>query len=340
MSPFHCPACGQTVFFDNTACVSCGAELGYSPAAGRMLQVSLQGPHRRCANHALHGICNWLVDDEAVDLCESCRLTRVLPDLSVEGNLEAWQRIEAAKKRMVVNVAQLGLHLAPKTSDDDLPGLSFEFLASLPGEPPTLTGHANGVITLNIAEADDVYREKARVAFGEPVRNLLGHLRHEVSHYLQYRWLAADETAMQRCREVFGDERADYAAALAAHHENGPPADWQSRFISAYASAHPWEDWAETCAHVLLVIDAVDTSAAWGLRLEGPAASAEPDRPLAAQQVESLVLEHWLPVARFLNAMNRSLGQPDAYPFLVPDEVLRKMKCVFSLLGEAAGRRI
>lgn len=306
-----------------------------------MLEVPVQGGGlRRCANHGRYGFCNWLLDaGDTSDLCLSCRLTRVLPDLSVPGNLEAWQKIELAKKRLVVNLGALGLMPRPKLNDDDLGGLSFEFLASVPGEAPTLTGHANGVITLNIAEADDVQRESMRVALGEPMRTLLGHLRHEVSHYLQFHWLEWDWSAMARCREVFGEERRDYSAALAYHRHNGPPVDWQQHYISAYAASHPWEDWAETCAHVLLVIDAVQTAAAWGLRLDGPAATARPGMSYAGQQVESLVLDHWLPVAQFLNAMNRSLGLPDSYPFLMPDDVLRKMKTVQTLLAEAAAKQ-
>ncbi|MFC3668374.1 putative zinc-binding metallopeptidase [Uliginosibacterium paludis] len=337
MPPFQCPRCGQTVFFDNTLCGGCGAALGYLPRMRRMSEASVDGGLRRCANHALHGFCNWLLEEpEHSWLCLSCRLTRVSPDLSMAGKLEAWQKLEAAKKRVVVTLMQLGLTPEPKHSAEDPLGLSFEFLDSQPDASPVLTGHADGVITLNMAEADDVYREKARVDFGEPVRNLLGHFRHEVAHYLQYRWLAGNERAMDRCRAVFGDERADYASALAAYHQSGPPADWQTRFISAYASAHPWEDWAETCAHVLLVLDAVETAAAWGLRLEGPAATAEPARAGFRPEVEHLVVEQWLPVARFLNAMSRSMGERDPYPFLIPDEVLCKMNTVQKLLREAA----
>lgn len=338
MVPFLCPACGQTVFFENAFCGACGAALGYSPGHGRMVAVpDDDSVVRRCANQARHGFCNWVIDEgDAQELCVSCRLTRVLPDLSVPGNMEAWQKIEQAKKRLVVNLATLGLTPEPKRDENDAEGLSFEFLANVPGEAAILTGHADGVITLNIVEADDARREAIRVAMGEPMRTLLGHLRHEVSHYLQYRWLESDPDAMARCREVFGDEREDYAAALARHHSEGAPEDWPERFISAYASAHPWEDWAETCAHVLLVIDAVQTAAAWGVRLDGPVASAGPADTGVAERVDRLVLEQWLPVAQFLNAMNRSLGHADAYPFLMPDEVLKKMKVVQELLESRA----
>ncbi|MFT3960152.1 putative zinc-binding metallopeptidase [Propionivibrio sp.] len=336
MHPFHC-SCGQTVFFENTLCQSCGAALGYSPGRDAMLALPAEPAVPsvpRCAND----FCNWLVEDGAAH-CLACRLTRTIPDLAVPGNRESWIKIEQAKKQVVVQLLALGLPPQPKQDDSDALGLAFDLLADVAGAPNVLTGHADGVITLNVAEADDVAREAIRTALGEPMRTLLGHLRHEVAHYLQYRWLAGDEAAMARCREVFGDERADYAEALARHHGEGPPPDWQSHFISAYASAHPWEDWAETCAHTLLVVDAVETAAAWGLRLDGQAARTRLTGPIAEKPVDDVVLEHWLPVAQFLNAMNRSLGLRDSYPFLMPDAVLAKMATVQALLRAAAARR-
>lgn len=342
MRPFHCGACGQIVFFENTHCDSCGAELGYSPSRRDMLALPPDADPaqaRPCAERTRQG-CNWLVDPEDPQAqCVSCRLTRVIPDLSLDANLAAWKKIEQAKKRLVLTLLELGLPPEPKQDADDPWGLAFELRAHIEGAPPVLTGHANGVITLNVAEADDVKREAARVALDEPMRTLLGHLRHEIGHYLQYRWLANEEEAMRLCREVFGDERADYPQALARHRAEGPPAEWKTRFISAYASAHPWEDWAETCAHTLLVIDAVKTAAGWGLRLDSPAATTHPQAPSSGQPLEHVVLTHWLPVAQFLNAMNRCLGLHDSYPFLMPDAVLKKMNAVQDLLRRAAEGR-
>lgn len=339
MHPFHCQ-CGQTVFFENTQCQSCGALLGYSPSQDAMLAQwngsespagAVGMPIRHCAND----FCNWWVED-GKDYCLSCRLTRTIPDQTVPGNRQAWIKIEQAKKYIVAQLLAWGLPLQPKLDESDALGLAFDLLANVNGEPGVLTGHVNGVITLNIAEADDVLRETARTAFSEPMRTVLGHLRHEIGHYLQYRWLAYDELAMARCREVFGDERAIYAEALARHHAIGPPEDWQTQYISAYASSHPWEDWAETCAHVLLVNDAVETAAAWGLKLDGQAAHIRLGEETTDTSVENVVLGHWLPVAQFLNAMNRSLGFRDSYPFLMPNTVLAKMTTVQSLLHDAA----
>jgi hypothetical protein len=260
----------------------------------------------------------------------------VIPDLPVAGNAARWAAIEAAKRRVMFTLIDHGLDPEPKTSPSDTKGLALHLLAAVPGGPPVMTGHAGGIITINIAEADDVEREATRVAFGEPVRTLLGHLRHEFGHYLQQRWITG--TAAETCRATFGDEREDYAAALARYHAEGPPADWQQRFVSAYASAHPFEDWAETCAHVLLVSDAVQTAESWGLRLDGPVARARP-KSSRSLPMDRVVIEHWLPVAQFLNAMNRSLGLRDGYPYLMPDAVLQKMALVQRLLGDAARRR-
>lgn len=198
----------------------------------------------------------------------------------------------------------------------------------LPSALMVLAGHQNGTITLNLNEADDAHREATRVSFGEPQRTVLGHLRHELSHYFFYRYVDG-WPAIEDFRRVYGDERADYTAALQQHYEQGPAADWQQRFISAYSSSHPWEDWAETCAHYLLMVDAVDTAAAWGLELSSAgSAPVQPEQAPATAPVERLVLDHWLPLARFLNAMSRSLGLPDSYPYLIPPPVLDKLRLV------------
>ena len=361
MRPFACGRCASTVYFENVVCGQCGALLGFSPTLRRMLafdpplpapaawQVHVAAPGQQadpaagcllqpCANRFEHGICNWMLDlDDGQTQCRSCRLTVAIPNLQDPLNLQRWRLFEQAKRRLVFTLLMLGL---PPEAQADAPagafGLRFQLLASLPDQPPVLTGHDDGLITLNLAEADDVQRETARVSLGEPQRSLLGHLRHETSHYLQQRYIDG-RPAQDRCREMFGDERIDYPTALAQHYAQGAPADWQQHYVSAYASAHPWEDWAETCAHYLLVVDAVQTAAAWGLTLAGPV-TAQPqsaDGP-AQSPVNDLVLHQWLPVAQFLNAMNRSLGQHDSYPYQMPDAVLAKMALVQTLLREAA----
>lgn len=309
-----------------------------------------------CFNRIAYDVCNWMVDDAAQGwrLCRSCRLTRTVPNLSYPDNVQRWSKIETAKRRLIHALNELGLAPQPKrdmsmrsgdgttTEESDLdPGLAFDMLLNGADGEKVLTGHANGVITIDLAETDDDKREALRVAMGEPMRTLLGHLRHEVSHYLQWCWIEPDPELIARCREVFGDDRNDYSVSLKQYYDNGAPADWQDRFISAYASSHPWEDWAETCAHWLLILAAVQTASSWGLSLGGPI-TAEPGSDDVSQVVSAhqLVLTEWLPVAQFLNSMNRSLGLADSYPFLMPSEVLRKLACVQSLLDEAALRHV
>lgn len=360
MRPFECGQCRNTVFFDNDVCLSCGAVLGFvaadlqmrafAPPAGQPGEPG-EGPWpgigggpalRPCGNRHSAAHCNWMLDDgdtPGQTLCCSCRLTQVLPSLDNPRNGLRWQRIEQAKRRLVFTLLSLGLAPEPKQGPDDPLGLAYRLLDAEPGAPEIRTGHENGVIVINVAEADDDHREAQRVRLGEPQRTLLGHLRHETAHYLQYRWIAGT-AAMPGCREHFGDEIADYAQALAHHYAKGPPADWSQHFISPYASAHPWEDWAETCAHYLLVVDAVQTAASWGLQLSGHLSATPHDTDLKApSDVQHLVLEQWLPVAQFLNAMNRSLGLLDSYPFQIPAAVLDKLATVQQLLRGAAGLR-
>ena len=280
--------------------------------------------------------------DDPHTQCRSCRLTVAIPSLQDPANLQRWRLFEHAKRRLIFTLLTLGL--PPESAPQAPPGggaggaggLRFQLLGDLPGQPLVVTGHDDGLITINLAEADDLQRETARVGLGEPQRSLLGHLRHEASHYLQQRYIDG-RPGQALCRDLFGDERADYPTALARHYAQGAPADWQQHFVSPYASAHPWEDWAETCAHYLLVVDAVQTAASWGLTLGG-ATAAQPqpaDGPVQAP-VADLVLHQWLPVAQFLNAMSRSLGQPDPYPYQMPDAVLAKMALVQALLHDAA----
>ena len=355
MRLFTCRQCRQPVFFENYHCANCGANLGFVPAALEMFAFdsrSAADPHggawlpaagmngpalRPCANRMPHGLCNWMLDDaDAQSLCRSCRLTRVIPSLDAAVNMDRWRQIERAKRRLLFTLLSLGLAPEPKTGPDDTQGLEFLLLEPVANGAAVFTGHDAGTITLNVAEADDDAREATRVQLGEPARTLLGHLRHEVAHYLQFRWINGTP-GMDRCRALFGDEQADYAQAVDRHYAEGPPQGWTQHFVSAYASAHPWEDWAETCAHYLLVLDAVQTASAWGLSLSGGPAEAQPDTVDLTQHapVSALVLQQWLPVAQFLNAMNRSIGLPDSYPYQLPPDVVTKMAGVHELLAAA-----
>jgi hypothetical protein len=284
-------------------------------------------------------VCNWAIaSDDPDPLCVSCRLTRLIPDVSAPGAKLAWYRLEGAKRRLVFTLAGFELPLGPRADRGD-PGLAFEFKADPkdPGAPRVMTGHAGGVITVNIAEADDAERERRRAAVHEPYRTLLGHLRHESGHYYWDR-LIKDAAPLEAFRGLFGDERADYDAALRTHYEMGPPADWQSRFVSAYASSHPWEDWAETWAHYLHMVDTLETAAACGLtlkpgRTDEPALASVPVVFGSRSQPFEPVIESWLPLTYALNNLNRGLGLSDGYPFVLSPSAIDKLRFVHDAIA-------
>src|SRR6202047_3353338 len=163
---------------------------------------------------------------------------------------------------------------------------------------------------------------------GEPYRTLLGHFRHEIAHYYWDR-LVADSPAIEEFRQLFGDEREHYGAALQQHYADGPAPDWAERFVTAYASSHPWEDFAETWAHYFHMVDTLETAFAFGLRLRptvakgaGLAAAIDFD-PYAAEM--DRIIDAWLPLTFAVNSINRSMGQPDLYPFVLSPAVISKL---------------
>ena len=354
MRTFHCDHCQQQLFFENFVCVSCGARLAFLQDLQTIGSLDDAGEgiwrsplpeargrsYRLCANYAEHDVCNWALPSSDDDpLCRSCRLTRVIPDLSRPGHREAWYKLEVAKRRLVYTLLELGLPLRSKVEDPER-GLAFEFLADPddPAAPRPLTGHANGLITINLAEADDAERERRRLAMHEPYRTLLGHFRHEIGHYY---WdvLIADSPRSEAFREMFGDEREDYAQALERHYQQGAPPDWQQRFVSAYASAHPWEDWAETWAHYVHMVDTLETAASCGLalrprRADEPALQTDPRRGLPGTFEE--MVEGWFPLTYVLNSLNRCLGLPDGYPFVLSDQQIAKLRFVHDTIAAAA----
>jgi hypothetical protein len=359
MKIFHCDHCGQLVFFENTRCVSCDRLLAYLPDVGEMCSLeptgdglwralasgARVGPYRLCANYTAHNICNWgLPASEPHDRCRACRLTRVIPDLTIAGNEAAWYRLEVAKRRMVYTLLAFHLPIVSKYDDPDA-GLAFDFLsdAVAGGTEPVLTGHKAGVITINVAETDDAERERRRQTLHEPYRTLLGHFRHEIGHYYWDR-LVGTTRRLDAFRATFGDERSDYAQALQNHYASGPPADWQQRFVTPYASSHPWEDWAETWAHYIHVMDTLETAAACGLSIR-PRRSDEPSLPhippagcVPAGSFDELI-ESWFPLTYVLNNLNRGLGLPDGYPFVLSSNAIDKMRFVHDTIASASQRR-
>lgn len=342
MRTFRCE-CGNALYFENTRCLSCQRELGFLPDALTVsaLETSSGGEcialapealgrrYRKCRNYFEQDACNWMVPAEEVDeYCLACRLNEVIPNLDKPGNRALWIRIEQRKRRLIHDLRHHRLPVVPRSSQPDT-GLGFAFMEDNPGNlefrahdqgSPILTGHAGGLITINIAEADDVERERMRVQMNEQQRTLLGHFRHESGHYYWDR-LVADGAMLQRVRDCFGDERQDYASSLERYYADGARDNWQDEFVSAYASAHPWEDWAECWGHLLQINDTLETAVAIGLA---------PPEALGGTMEQRA--GHWVGLALKINQLNRSLDQPDPYPFVLTSTIVAKLALVDEII--------
>lgn len=321
MRAFRCRRCSSALYFDNSVCMSCGSALGFSRAERDVVPVDDDGAYvdadgmvwHVCANLNLTG-CTWLAP-VAGGQCSACDLTRTRPADSDEEGIGQLPAAEAAKRRLVLELDVRGFSTE---------GLVFDMLSSSAeaGEDVVI-GHADGVITIDLAESDDARRERIRVELGEAYRTMLGHLRHETGHFVQMQLMASgDEAAIERCRELFGDERADYQAAIDRHYAEGAPDGWEDSFITTYATMHPFEDFAETFAHYLHISEGCETGAAHGMLAVDPGAFSS---------FGDLVRGVWVPFSIALNQINRSIGRDDLYPFVIPDPVVEKLEFVAGL---------
>ena len=366
--------CGRPVFLRNSQCLACHTPLGYvieNLGVVPLAPDTREGPepdtytlfgdpqgkaYRRCANLLTPAACNWMVpapregDDPSFNtdglvpgLCLACSVTRTIPDLSIEGNGELWRKLELGKRRLISQLLALELPVVTRLADP-VHGLAFDFLGNLPGGPHVMTGHQMGVITLNAQEAEDAVRERIRAEMREPYRTLVGHFRHEIGHYY-WDLLVQPTHWLEPFRELFGDERRDYAAALQAHYESGPPPDWANRFVSGYASSHPWEDWAETWAHYLHMADSADTAMSFGVDAQNVELTSDlfdfsdlwqPEHPEAGEFLD--FLNGWVRLTNVLNELSRSMGQPDYYPFVLPRVTVGKLQFIHEVIAEQRKR--
>lgn len=345
MKLFECQNCGQPLYFENTRCESCDLRLGYlsdqkalsalQPDGDLWRALAAPSARYRFCRNAEHNVCNWLIaPDDGRSFCVACQHNRTIPDLSRPDNLRRWRLVEIAKHRLFCTLIKLRLPLALRR--DDPRGLAFDFLQS--GDDPVLTGHSDGLITINLAEADDAERERRRGQMGEPYRTLLGHFRHEIAHYYWDR-LIAGSPSLDSFRAVFGDERRDYGEALRDYYTHGAPADWPRSFVSAYASSHPWEDFAETWAHYFHMTDTLETANEFGLSVKpklsmGLATSIDFD-PL--EVALDRIIGGWLPLTFAVNSINRSMGMPDLYPFVLSPPVIAKVGFIHDSIRHRAG---
>lgn len=357
----------ETVFFENTQLITTGQMLGFLPDRMEMAAVTLDASgefytaetkggkqedhYLACLNYTSNNVCNWMVradDPEGAGYCLACRLNGIIPNLAEDPeNIQRWAKLEAAKRRLVYTLLRLGLPVRSGLIDPAT-GLSFQFLAdanlaqtqSQGGQtqvmtaPRILTGHENGIITLNIEEADDAVRERTRTAMGEKYRTLLGHFRHESGHYYWDR-IIDGTPLLEKCREQFGDDTQDYAQALERHYQQGPPPDWQNNFITAYAASHPWEDWAESWAHYLYVVDAVELATQQNL-VRG--LMDVDSGPLLKFRVPfTAILEAWTDLTVLLNSFNRTAGISDPYPFVLSKPAMEKIDFIHEAVLASGG---
>jgi hypothetical protein len=356
MRLFACDNCDQVVHFDNRQCMRCSHRLGFLPDDLSMHALDprdgggwqlLAQPHRDvrfCANAALD-ICNWLVaDGHPSGYCIACRYNRLVPNIDTQDGVDRWRRISQSQRHLFYSLLRWNLS-PPDRQRDPVSGLIFDFLEDSVQQDgnivPAMTGHEEGLIAIRAAEADDLTRELARASMNEPYRTLLGHFRHETGHFAWNR-LVRDRGGFEGFRAVFGDERADYAAALQYHYANGAPLGWQQTFISAYAASHPWEDFAECFAHYLHIVDTLETARSFGLAIdprghEEMASEVDFD-PYRAASAEQLV-SAWVPLTVAINAIQRSMGQRDSYPFVLSAAVVVKLEYLHRLIQQAASER-
>ncbi|APW38896.1 hypothetical protein RD110_18165 [Rhodoferax koreense] len=358
--------CGRPIFLRNTQCVNCGSQLGYD--IERLTMVALRpgaAPelwHRVadataassggddnywcCINRQSASACNWLIKANPQlaspvqpqrMICLSCSLTRGMFDITKARNQHYWRQLEGAKRRLLSQLLALRLPVQPKSESDD--GVVFDMLEVTADGKPVMTGHHNGVITLNVAEADDVHRETIRASMHEPYRTLLGHFRHEIGHYYWDRLVRDEPARLADFRALFGDERQDYAKALERHYRQGPPVDWPVHYLTSYASTHPWEDWAETWAHYLHITDTIDTAASFGIDANQADTESEPFdarflwRPDLSTAGDFLnLLNDWVRLTQVMNELTRSMGQTDCYPFVLPYRVVGKLQFIHEIV--------
>ncbi|MFG6667022.1 putative zinc-binding metallopeptidase [Halomonas sp. HNIBRBA4712] len=353
MQTFSC-RCGNPLFFENTHCVACDFEVGWCPSCHAIVALEplesgqyrcsaagCEAPLVKCHNYAVENVCNRMVaadhapapgGTEPAPLCDCCCHNDVIPDLGVEGNRERWAALEAAKRRLFYTLDLLKLPHGAPGDDTPLP-LTFSFMAdALPdqglwrsvGQQKVYTGHAEGHITINVKEADTVERERLRVDMNESHRTLIGHFRHEVGHY--YWDLLVKGQDEEACKAVFGDhENPTYSEALEQYYQQGAPQDWAERHISAYATMHAWEDFAESFAFYLDMVSVLDTAQHMGVT------HTEYDGSL-----ESLV-QAFHQVGLAVNELNRDMGLLDLAPSVLAPPVHAKLEYLHELIARAGG---
>ncbi len=335
----YCDNCGAQIYFQNGRCVHCGSNLLFDHTEWRMVAATPQlgtdlwtrcqdGRTIKPCGWQQAGICNWACSSESDVLCISCQTTTVHPDPQDLEVRSQWAHAELAKRRLLFNLKHRGL---PVWASDGIAPLQFQLLSPRQGEGWVSTGHQQGLITINLEEANPVHRIAEQTRFAEPLRTVLGHLRHESGHFYWHTLVEPHPDLLDTVRQHFGDDRLNYAEALVRHHQRtAAQSACQSPrigFISSYAAVHPWEDWAETWSHYLLMLDALD--------IQHPGLWTE---VLNGASPFNTVLDAWQDLTVQLNELNRAMGLPDPYPFVLDSQILDKLSCVHSVVRDAVLR--
>jgi len=343
MKIFQCGHCDHSVFFENYTCENCGhlsgfrdqdrTMLTFKPHSDSLVSDRESITYKYCKNKE-YNVCNWIIEkSDPEEFCQACQLNRTIPNLSDIENFEKWRHLEIAKHRLIYQLQKIGLPLPSKMKVEE--GLCFDFVAQQ-NNPDLMTGHNNGVITILLREADLAHRERIRKEFSEPYRTLIGHLRHEVGHYFWDRLVKTDQNVLKDFRAIFGNEETDYADALKNHYKQGAPNNWQKSFISAYATSHPWEDWAETWAHYLHIMDMVETAYFFGVNVKPIGINKEKMTKVSFDPYTiedfDVIVRTCVPLSFAVNSINRAMGVADVYPFVITPNVIDKLKFIHRLL--------
>jgi|SRR5450432_531959 len=353
MKLYTCSNCHSLIYFENNICLHCEHTVGFDSVSLSMITLFPESNHvfsnaqkkqekfHFCKN-AEYNACNWLIDSSQTSLyCQACDLNRIIPDLDNQEYLRRWKSIEIAKHRLIYSLLRLRLPVEKKIDNEET-GIAFDFLADTNPKEKVITGHDSGTITLNIDEADEAARVRHKMDLGEKYRTLLGHFRHEIGHYY-WELLIKNTDAIKKFRELFGNEEIDYAESLEAYYKNGSPADWSEHFISPYATSHAWEDWAETWAHYLHLMDTLETAFSFGIRIHPETVQVTKGIQASIQQDPydmtdfAQIIKWWLPLTFAVNSLNRSMGHSDFYPFVISDPVVEKLKFIHELCMDKAG---
>ena len=371
MKTFRC-SCEdrQILFFESKFCVACERTVGVDDTFNKVEPYNLDKksgyyfkvnqekvPYQKCNNNSKYQACNGMVnmntfvpvpDDEDEVLCFACRFNETIPDLSVIEHIPLWKTMEIAKRRAIYTLKALSLPLE-NTLQNKESGLSFDFItdrnvkdhftSKLKDQDIVYTGHDDGHITINLAEADEVARSNTKLAMSEKYRTLLGHFRHELGHYYFDKLIIGSPEKHALCKKYFGDDELDYSEALEKYYKDGSPENWRDDFISQYATMHPYEDWAETWAHYMHIMDTLET--AKNFNITGSTTGRSDDKEdvgnlhlpqdsyfFSSQTSITSILDTWMDFAIILNSLNRSMGMNDAYPFVLTQKVRIKLSFI------------